>query len=259
MFQKTCITLISLIAAATLAQSCRNRDIIPADTLSDIYYDIYMTDQAVRSNVLFRRMTDTLLIYEPIFRKYGYTTDDYNRSIDFYLLKPEKLEDILEETKLKLDRRESQLKQILEAEGKRSGKWTILDSLEIFTADGISSNRLYKNLRIMLFKPDSLVPESPVPDSAFIARPQNRYMLFSDSAMYADSLFSFYRTPGMMEEIRLRNEARKKEPGDADTTTMVHKKQNDIINVPPKNLRKQSIVRENSKSERMMEAATIKK
>lgn len=253
MFQKTCIILMSLIVAAVVVQSCRNRGIIPADTMSDIYYDIYLTDQAVRGNVLFRRMTDTLLIYEPIFQKYGYTTEDYNRSIDIYLLKPEKLQDILEETKLKLDRRESQLKQILEAEGKRSGRWTILDSLEIFTAEGISSNRLYKNLRIMFFKPDSLVMESPVPDSAFIARPQNPYMLFSDSAMYADSLFSFYTTPGMMEEIRLRDEARMKE-NETEPVLKTDKPETtdlkEMVPVPPKGRRKQPMFRGSSQSGR---------
>lgn len=261
MFQKTCVILMSLIVAAAVAQSCRNRDIIPADTLSDIYYDIYITDQAVRGNVLFRRMTDTLLVYEPIFQKYGYTTEDYNRSIGIYLLKPEKLEDILEETRLKLDRRESQLKQILEAEGKRSGRWTILDSLEIFTADGINSNRLYKNLRIMFFKPDSLVPESPVPDSAFIARPQSRYALFSDSAMYADSLFSFYTTLGMMEDIRLQDEARMEE-----NETELTKKTNrpdimdkkEMLPIPPKDRKKQSIFRGNSKSGRTIRTTTEK-
>lgn len=207
MLKKTCVILLT---ATILLQSCRPRDIIPKDDMSRIYYDMYMTDQALLQTTRLRRMTDTLLLYEPIFNKYGYTSDDYIRSVDYYLIEPETLEKILQETKLMLEKREAQLKLILETEGKRSGKWTVLDSLEIITSDGIHSGMRYKILRMMNFKGDTAVPASPVPDTAFMLRPQNPFMIFSDSAIQSDYSFEFYKTPGFMEELRIREEEEKK-------------------------------------------------
>lgn len=209
MLQKIRTILLSATIAVTFLSSCRHRDIIPKDDMSRIYYDIYMTDQAVKDKREFSRMTDTLLVYEPIFNKYGYTAEDYRRSVDHYLLKPEKFEDIFQETKRMLEKRESQLKLILEAEGKRSRKWTIIDSLEIITADGIHSGMFYKNLRMMFFQADTTVPDSPVPDTAFMLRPQNPFLIFSDSAIMSDYGFAFYETPGFMEELRMREEEEK--------------------------------------------------
>lgn len=244
MFRKTCIVLLSISLAAAITQSCRNRGIIPEDTMAKIYYDMYMTDQAVKENVRFRRMTDTLLIYEPIFNKYGYTSEDYTRSVNIYLVKPEKMERIFEDTRTMLDKREAQLKIILEAEGKRSRKWTILDSLEILTADGISSGRFYKTLRMMNFKPDTLVPMSPVPDTSFMERPQNPFMLFNDSAMNADSKFEFYKTLGYMEELHSLRRSRIPEKEQERLKEVVPRRniRTQSLQVPDNNRRTRSVM-----------------
>ena len=68
---KICMTVLSLAAAAIMAQSCRNRDLIPEDVMARIYYDMYMTDQGIKGNRHFDRLSDTLKVYEPIFNRYG--------------------------------------------------------------------------------------------------------------------------------------------------------------------------------------------
>ena len=106
--------LIILTAALVCLPSCRDRkDIIPKGTMSKIYYDIYMTDEAVDVNYGLRKMADTMRIYEPIFNKYGYTTEDYNRSVSFYLERPDKFESVFEDTKTMLEKRKAQLNAIL--------------------------------------------------------------------------------------------------------------------------------------------------
>ena len=191
-----------LTAALLCLSSCRDRkDIIPKGTMSKIYYDIYMTDEAVDANYGLRRMADTMRIYEPIFNKYGYTTDDYNRSVDFYLERPDKFEDVFEDTKTMLEKRKAELNAILEAEGKRPRLWSLVDSLELYTSEGVHAGMAYKCMRILFFKPDSTIPESPVIDSAFMERPVNRFLIFNDSALNADKDFTFYSTPGFMNEV----------------------------------------------------------
>ena len=169
--------------------------------MSKIYYDIYMTDEAVDANYGLRRMADTMRIYEPIFNKYGYTTDDYNRSVNFYLERPDKFEDVFEDTKTMLEKRKAELNAILEAEGKRPRLWSLVDSLELYTSEGVHAGMAYKCMRILFFKPDSTIPESPVIDSALMERPVNRFLIFNDSALNADKNFTFYSTQGFMNEV----------------------------------------------------------
>lgn len=191
-----------LTAALLCLSSCRDRkDIIPKGTMSKIYYDIYMTDEAVDANYGLRRMADTMRIYEPIFNKYGYTTEDYNRSVNFYLERPDKFEDVFEDTKTMLEKRKAELNAILEAEGKRPRLWSLVDSLELYTSEGVHAGMAYKCMRILFFKPDSTIPGSPVIDSAFMERPVNRFLIFNDSALNADKDFTFYSTPGFMNEV----------------------------------------------------------
>lgn len=198
---KICMTVLSLAAAAIMAQSCRNRDLIPEDVMARIYYDMYMTDQGIKGNRHFDRLSDTLKVYEPIFNRYGYTTDDYIRSVNTYLERPDRFIKVFEETKSMLEKREAVLKKIVEAEMNTPKSWSVVDSLEIITADGIHSGRFYKNMRIMFFSPDTCVPSSPVADSSFMLRPQNPFMVFNDSALNSDNSFKFYLTLGFMHEL----------------------------------------------------------
>ena len=193
---------IILTATALCLHSCTDKkNVIPKDTMSHIYYDIYMTDEAMDANYSLKRMADTMKIYEPIFNKYGYTTEDYNRSVNFYLERPDRFEDIFENTKNMLEKRKAELNAILEAEGKRPRLWSLVDSLELYTSEGVHAGMIYKYMRMMFFKPDSTVPMSPVIDSTFLERPTNQILIFSDSALNADKNFTFYSTLGFMNEV----------------------------------------------------------
>ena len=193
---------IILTAALLCLSSCREKEsIIPKDIMSQIYYDIYMTDEAVDVNYRLRRMADTMRVYEPIFNRYGYTTEDYNRSVNFYMERPDKFEDVFEDTKTMLEKRKAELNSILEAEGKRPRLWSLVDSLELYTSEGIHAGMVYKYMRVLFFKPDSTIPESPVIDSAFIERPVNQFLIFNDSALNADKDFTFHSTLGFMNEV----------------------------------------------------------
>lgn len=196
------LTLICAACAFLSAVSCRQeRGIIPEDVMSKIYYDMYMTDEAIKSGNRFRRMTDTLLVYEPIFRRYGYTSEDYTRSVGYYLEHTDIYQEIFERTGQMMEKREAELKAILEAESNTPVRWSIIDSLDILTADGIHSPLYYKYMRILFFKPDTVLLRSPMPDSAAYGRPQNPFMLFSDSALNADRSFEFFMTDGLMNEL----------------------------------------------------------
>ena len=103
------IVLVLLVAVA-----CRGPRVIPKDTLTDIYVDMLMADQYVREENIQRKQLDTSLVYEAVFNKYGYDTDDYLNSVRFYLKDPERFAKIFEDVAKRLEGEVNALDKIIE-------------------------------------------------------------------------------------------------------------------------------------------------
>lgn len=114
MKRRTAIFVLALSAILALVSCERRARVIPADKLTDIYADIFMADQWAGRDYGTRRHSDTTLLYEPIFNRYGYTTKDYYASVHYYLEKPDKYSRILKRAADKLDRERSALEKIEE-------------------------------------------------------------------------------------------------------------------------------------------------
>lgn len=94
-----------------ILSSCEPRvRVIPRDKLAEIYADMYVSDQWVASNPQERDLAETSWIYEPIFKKYGYTLEDYQKSVRYYLRDPEKYAKILTKTSNILKQHADELK-----------------------------------------------------------------------------------------------------------------------------------------------------
>jgi hypothetical protein len=94
-----------------ILSSCEPRvRVIPRDKLAEIYADMYASDQWVASNPGERDLAETSWIYEPIFKKYGYTLEDYQKSVRYYLQDPEKYAKILTNTSKILKRHADELR-----------------------------------------------------------------------------------------------------------------------------------------------------
>ena len=87
-----------VVLAAVLAMVCgcgRRARVIPPEKLSRIYHDMFLADQWLRDHPGARKNADTTLVFDPIFRRYGYTFEDYDRSVHYYLDRPEEYAKIL--------------------------------------------------------------------------------------------------------------------------------------------------------------------
>lgn len=84
------------IAGVLLLSACGPK-IIPERKLSEIYAEMFLADVWLSDNPRQRQVADTSLFYEAIFQKYGYTTADYDASVQKYLENPEKFSTIFEE------------------------------------------------------------------------------------------------------------------------------------------------------------------
>ena len=69
---KRVITIL-LVAAALAVTGCRRYKVIPDRTLGQIFHDAMLTNAYVDNQGV---SVDSLNIYEPIFARYGYTTED---------------------------------------------------------------------------------------------------------------------------------------------------------------------------------------
>ena len=124
---------LHIVLVIVLAASCRGPRIIPKDTLTDIYVDMLMADQFVREENIPRKQLDTMLVYEAVFNKYGYDTDDYMNSVRYYLKDPERFSKIFEEVAKRLEGEANALEKIIERQERLAQKAVVtnprLDSL----------------------------------------------------------------------------------------------------------------------------------
>ena len=108
--------LYIVIALLVLAASCRGPRTIPRDDLADIFHDMFLQDQQIRSEPKLKKLADTSLVYEGIFREYGYTTDDYIYTVGKYIREPDKFAKVFEKTAGRLDKEAKEIGKQVEFE-----------------------------------------------------------------------------------------------------------------------------------------------
>ena len=196
--------LLFFLCPLTCTISCMRAKYIPEETMSDIYYEMYITDQLIRKDRKKKKESDTLLVYEPIFERFGYTSDDYRKSVNHYLLEPEKFEKIFRKTQAKLELRKKQLEDIIAQEEERLISWNIADSITYYTDESIQSSGYFRAIRMLLFTPDTVkrLPDSPIYDSLYtdtVSVPKPTiFTMFSDSVYLSDYHFRFYTNIGIV-------------------------------------------------------------
>lgn len=133
----------AVVAAVLLAciVSCGKKvRIIPEAKLSQIYAEMFMADEWLRSHPAAHKTADTTLFYEPVFNKFGYTTEDYIATVDKYMYKPDEFAKVFEAAK-----------QILEKKAQE-----LLDMKALI--DGINdANKAIRGYRYKDFSADSII------------------------------------------------------------------------------------------------------
>ena len=106
---------ISAVSAALLLCLACSQDkstVIPRGKMSKIYAEMLVMDQWAVSESDLRTIADTSLVYEPIFQKYGYDTEDYRKSVEHYMKDPERFSRILRATSEILEARIVEIKEL---------------------------------------------------------------------------------------------------------------------------------------------------
>ena len=105
---------LHIVLVLVAVAACQRSRIIPKDTLVDIYTDMFIADQMVREENIPHAKMDTLLVYEAVFEKYGYDTDDYLNSVRYYLKDPERFAKVFDNVAKRLEGEVDALEKIID-------------------------------------------------------------------------------------------------------------------------------------------------
>ena len=103
-----------------LAAACGPR-VIKNGKMERIIADMLVQDQQIKMDFAFRKEADTCLVYEGIFEKYGYTTDDFLLSVRHYLSDASRMEKIMGNVAADLEARAKEVKAMIDLEEWRKG------------------------------------------------------------------------------------------------------------------------------------------
>lgn len=114
------LRILLLVFLAVAAASCRDSRLIPRRTMTEIYMDMALADgYLLSSNVVDRITADTSRVYETVFLKYGYTTEDYLYSQQEYIKDPTRYVRMVKSAVLKVEEEGARLKKLKEAQDKQ--------------------------------------------------------------------------------------------------------------------------------------------
>jgi|GEM_PF-1918459 hypothetical protein len=92
--------IIYILTLFVLLCSCSDRK-IPQEKLPQIIAELHLADKYANEILGMQEalFLDSVKIYEPVFNKYGYTSEDYKKTIDRYISRPKKLRTYFESAK----------------------------------------------------------------------------------------------------------------------------------------------------------------
>ena len=140
---------IPALITVTLLLLCCNKEenIIPRKEFTYIVRDMYLADQYLEFHEKFRAQADTLILYEGIFNKYGYTYDDYQRSIKHYLQDGDVMYKIHVKAKQLLIDERDEVKRLIAIEDGKIIDWWALDTLKRREVNNLWKEPYLRNVR----------------------------------------------------------------------------------------------------------------
>lgn len=110
--------------------SCSGKDgIIPEKELAHIISEMYLADQYIEAHEKLRAQTDTLILYEGIFNRYGYTFEDYRNTLKLYLQDGDAMYKIHIKAKELLLKERDKVKRMIALENGKIIDWWAVDSI----------------------------------------------------------------------------------------------------------------------------------
>ena len=127
--------LVCTAAFSLFISSCQKDKILSKSKMAEIVGQMYLADQYAKQNPEFSAASDSLLMYQPIFDKYGCTLLEYRQSLTYYLADKDTYSKILKNA-------EDILKAKLNTLGGGGiyGSYPVMDSIRLRGGDYVASS-----------------------------------------------------------------------------------------------------------------------
>ena len=204
----------AVLLAVPLLCSCGGHPrIIPGTVLTDIYAEMLLADQWLADHSEARKASDTTLFYDPIFRRYGYTYEDYDATVRRYLEDPEKFAKVFKNASMKLkDERDRYRRKVEQLDDIREFNASIKGySAKDFRKDTLMLRSLYKD---SLLRADAMARDSLRLDSLKSAGLESEDLKpdsLSSELLRLDTLSAEPLRPGVLKRDAPRPDIRRPE------------------------------------------------
>lgn len=103
-----------IVLLCLVVLSCGPRRISRAE-MEEIIYEMLLQDQQIKIETKLKPEADTSLVYEGIFEAFGYDTDDFLYSLEYYLEEPVRMEKVMESVGKRLEKEIEEVGGVLDA------------------------------------------------------------------------------------------------------------------------------------------------
>lgn len=119
--------MLSAIVMMALACGSKQGKVIPRGRFAQLYASLFEADAWLEYHSSSRFQADTTNFYYPILKSYGYTVEDYRRSLDYYLGDLNRFQKIIEESTQILQKKVDELQAVVDSDNRiqeyiRTGK-----------------------------------------------------------------------------------------------------------------------------------------
>ena len=173
----TFIKTVCLTAALFVVGGCAEEGIIPRNDMALIISEMYLVDQVLEDNPKLKLQTDSMLVYPAIMERNGYTLEEYEASMLYYMSEGESFNEILSDAKERLGKREKELNRIIKETHNakyelKFKEWWAADSVRSVNPEEFLYDKLLRSLRWMAMR-DQMKQSWTILDSAIVDIPQN--------------------------------------------------------------------------------------
>lgn len=105
----------ALLLLILLTACSKGDNVIPSKAMVKIIGDMYLADQYIECRPKFRAQMDTMLLYEAVAQRHGYSFEQYHNSVEYYLQQGDELKKIHLKARKELLKRRDEIQKQLES------------------------------------------------------------------------------------------------------------------------------------------------
>ena len=114
--------ILPIVCLLVLVVSChKGPQRIPRGDMEEIMQQILLQDQYLKQHQELRKQADSSLVYEGVFESFGYDTDDFLYSLEYYLEDATRMEKIMEKVESRLMEKAKEAEKEVKEENWRNG------------------------------------------------------------------------------------------------------------------------------------------